>query len=64
MEERVRSVLDAADYKEGTRMSKVADCCMCDNKMEIIVRNPWGDMHLICRDCHPKFVKHFWPNED
>ena len=45
-------------------MRETADCCMCDNKMEIIVRNPWGDMHLICRECHPKFVKHFWPNKD
>ena len=42
----------------------IAKCCMCAAKMEIMMRNPWGDLHLLCRAGQPDFIKKFWPNKD
>ena len=39
-------------------------CNMCNNEYEVMMQNPWGDIHILCKDCVPKFKAHFWPKEE
>ena len=43
----------------------IAKCCMCNTTKGAIniVRNPWGDMHLVCGPCLPKWDI-FWGEEE
>lgn len=39
----------------------IVKCCMCNNTKGAlnIVRNPWGDAHIVCTFCVSKW-KIFW----
>jgi hypothetical protein len=40
-------------------------CCICGSCKDIdLKQNPWGDLHMVCKPCYPKFVKHFWPGKE
>ena len=42
----------------------IAKCCMCNTTQGDIniVRNPWGDIHLVCGPCLPKWAI-FWSED-
>lgn len=46
-------------------MTLISECCMCKATQANlnIVRNPWGDIHIVCTPCLPKW-KVFWSEEE
>jgi hypothetical protein len=36
----------------------------CDDDYEVMCRNPWGDLILLCKKCVPEFRQMFWPEEE
>lgn len=38
----------------------IRPCCMCKSTENLgIRRNPWGDIHIVCIPCNPKWDL-FW----